>query len=369
MLTHIVERAATIRPGRMTTIAATLTLILSAGASSVPDPVTVTGPASPGRAPVPGPIAYGNDISWPQCPKGGGGYGLPGPMASASFAVLGLTDGGSFRANPCLADQVASVKVRHLWVSAYAIHTYPTPAELTRYGGAGTLAVQLGRVGAAQAAFNLTTLARVSLKSPMVWVDIEPRTPSPWSASTVNNNAVIDGVLARYKEAGIHAGLYSYDKAWKAITGGRVLKGVGTWVPVGHKGQSVAKATCALASYAGSKPWLTQWTDDVRDYNLTCPGVTGRAASGNVLTPFLNVLLASGSRGDAVAVLQRQLGAATADGVFGPTTRARVVAFQRTRQMKVDGIVGPAVWRALGAGTGTYSPALRGFMSDLFAPT
>ena len=366
---QIVERAAAVRPARLTTIAATLTLILSVGASSVTPPVSVARPASAPRAPIRGPIAYGNDISWPQCPKGGGGYGLPGPMASASFAVLGLTDGGSFRANPCLADQVASVKVRHLWVSAYAIHTYPTAAELTRYGGTGTLAVRLGRVSAAQAAFNLTTMARVGLRSPMVWVDIEPRTPSPWSASTANNNAVIDGVLARYRAAGMRAGIYSYDKAWKAITGGRNLRGVATWVPVGHKGQSAAKATCALASYAGSKPWLTQWTDDARDYNLTCPGVTGRVASGNLLRPYLNVRLASGSRGDAVAVLQRQLGAATADGAFGLTTRARVVAFQRARHLTADGIVGPAVWRALGAGTGTYSPAVRGFMTDLFTPT
>lgn len=369
MLTHVVERAPTLRPGRLTTIAATLTLILSAGASSVPAPVTVARPASAPRAPVPGPIAYGNDISWPQCSKDGGGYGLPGPMASASFAVLGLTDGGSFRANPCLADQVASVKARHLWVSAYAIHTYPTAAEMTRYGGAGTLAVRLGRVGAAQAGFNIKTMARVGLKSPMVWVDIEPRTPSPWSASTVNNNAVIDGVLARYRAAGIRAGIYSYDKAWKTITGARVLPGVGTWVPVGHSGQAVAKGTCDLASYAGSKPWLTQWTDDVRDYNLTCPGVTSRAASGNLLRPYLNVRLASGSRGEAVAVLQRHLGAASADGVFGPTTRARVVAFQRAGHMTVDGIVGRDVWRALGAGAGTYSPAVRGFMGALFAPT
>jgi hypothetical protein len=256
-----------------------------------------------------------------------------------------------------------------MWVSAYAISTYPTGAELARYGGTGTLAVRLGRVGAAQAGFNINTMARAGLRSPMVWVDVEPRTPSPWSVSTVNNNAVIDGVLARYKAAGMRAGIYSYDKAWKAITGGRVLTGVATWVPVGHEGQSVAKARCALASYAGSKPWLTQWTDDVRDYDLTCPGVTGRAARGNPLTPYLNVRLASGSRGDAVVVLQRHLGAATADGAFGPTTRARVVAFQRARHLTADGIVGPAVWRALGAGAGTYSPALRGFMSDLFEPT
>lgn len=367
----IVEFASNIRPGRLTTIAATLGLLFSSSASSVSSvtPSPVAAPVSARRAPTPGATAYGNDISWPQCPKGGGGYGLPGPMATASFAVLGLTDGGSFRANPCLASQVASVRTRHLWTSAYAISTYPTSAELTRYGGTGTLLVRLARVGAAQAGFNLTTMARVGLRSPMVWVDVEPRTRSPWSASAVNNNAFIDGVIGRYRAAGIRVGIYSYDQAWKAITGGRVLPGVHTWVPVGHKGRAVAAATCALASYAGSKPSLTQWTDDVRDYNLTCPGVTGWAARGNLMTPYMNVGLASGSRGEAVAVLQRRLGAPKADGTFGPTTRARVVAFQRARHLPANGIVGSAVWRALGAGTGTYTPPVRGIMGALFAST
>jgi peptidoglycan hydrolase-like protein with peptidoglycan-binding domain len=124
-----------------------------------------------------------------------------------------------------------------------------------------------------------------------------------------------------------------------------------------------------VASYAGSKPWLTQWTDGVRDYNLTCPGVTGRAERGNLLTPYLNVGLASGSRGAAVAVLQRRLGASNPDGVFGATTRARVVALQRARHLTANGIVGSSVWRALGAGTGTYTPPVRGFMGALFAST
>jgi hypothetical protein len=74
-----------------------------------------------------------------------------------------------------------------------------------------------------------------------------------------------------------------------------------------------------VASYAGSRPWLTQWTDDVRDYDLTCPEVTGRAARGNLLT--------------------------------------------------TDGIGGSAKWRALGAGTGTHTPPVRGFMGTLFAST
>jgi Putative peptidoglycan binding domain len=368
----LAEFASTNRPGRLSTIAATLGLILSALANSVSS-VSVAPPvkspviASP--APAPGATVYGNDISWPQCPKSGGGNGLPGPMTSASFAVLGLTDGGSFRVNRCLARQIASVKTRHLWAGAYAISTYPTNAELARYGGTGTMTERLGRVGAAQAGFNLATMARVGLQSPMVWVDVEPRTQSPWSASADNNNAVIDGVIARYEAAGIRAGIYSYNKAWKAITGARVLPGVPTWVPVGHTSPAEAAATCAAASYAGGKPWLTQWTDDVRDYDLTCPGVTGRAARGNLLTPYLNVSLASGSHGSAVVMLQRSLGAPAADGVFGPTTRASVIAFQRAHHLRANGIVGSAEWRALGAGTGTYTPPVRGFMGALFTST
>src|ERR1035438_5279300 len=102
------------------------------------------------------------------------------PGACSSFAVLGLTDGGSFRATPCLSRQVASVRFRHLWAGAYAISTYPTDVELARYGGTGTLTQRLRRVGTAQAAFNLGTMARVGLQSPMIWVDVEPSTRTPW---------------------------------------------------------------------------------------------------------------------------------------------------------------------------------------------
>jgi hypothetical protein len=356
------------RPDGLTTVVAALGLILYAAvALSSSAPVAPPVPLSP--VPTPGSTVYGNDISWPQCAKSEGGNGLPGPLDSSSFAVLGLTDGGSFRAGPCLSRQVASVKSRHLWAGAYAISTYPTDAELARYGGTGTLTQRLRRVGAAQARFNLDTMARVGLQSPMIWVDVEPSTRTPWSARADQNNAVIDGVIAAYKAAGLRAGLYSYDRAWKAITGARVLPGVPTWVPVGHASKAQAAARCAVASYAGSKPWLTQWTDDVYDYNLACPGVTGRAARGNLLTPYLNDRLADGSRGSAVVTLQRRLGASHPDGVFDVSTRARVISFQRAQHLPANGIVASAEWRALGAGTGTYIPPARGFMDTLFVST
>lgn len=346
------------------TIAVTLTALAMQATS-----LSVAAPASASRTPAPGATVYGNDISWPQCPSSQGGYDLPGPMARASFAILGLTDGGSFRANPCLGRQVRGVKARHLWASAYSITTYPTAAQLARYGGTGSLRVRLRRVGSAQAAFNLRTMANVGLKTPMVWVDIEPNGRTPWSASPARNNAVVDGVIARYRAAGLRVGIYSYARGWHQITGGRVLPSMPTWVPVGSKGRAVAAARCNVRSFAGSRPWLTQWTDGIRDYNLTCPGVTGRAARGNLLRPHVNVRLAIGSHGTSVAVLQRRLGGLKADGRFGPQTRARVVAFQRARYLKANGTVGNAVWRALGAGTGTYTPGARGVTHRLFAST
>jgi peptidoglycan hydrolase-like protein with peptidoglycan-binding domain len=63
--------------------------------------------------------------------------------------------------------------------------------------------------------------------------------------------------------------------------------------------------------------------------------------------------LRQGSRGSAVADLQRRLAAAgfspgVADGIFGSLTDAAVRSFQRSRGITVDGIVGSQTWSKLG---------------------
>ena len=60
-------------------------------------------------------IVEGGDLSWPQCPKGMGikerrTLGLPKPLDSAEYVVIGLTNGPAFTPNPCLADQVEWAK-------------------------------------------------------------------------------------------------------------------------------------------------------------------------------------------------------------------------------------------------------------------
>jgi len=66
-------------------------------------------------------------------------------------------------------------------------------------------------------------------------------------------------------------------------------------------------------------------------------------------------MLAAGSSGPAVVRLQQALAAAgfsvSTDGVFGPRTRAAVIAFQASRGLAADGIVGPKTWSALRGST------------------
>jgi peptidoglycan hydrolase-like protein with peptidoglycan-binding domain len=65
-------------------------------------------------------------------------------------------------------------------------------------------------------------------------------------------------------------------------------------------------------------------------------------------------MVKQGSQGHPVPTLQYLLGAhgrrVTADGIFGPMTKAAVRSFQHAIGIAVDGIVGPLTWRALISG-------------------
>jgi len=85
-----------------------------------------------------------------------------------------------------------------------------------------------------------------------------------------------------------------------------------------------------------------------------------------------DAMLATGSSGPAVSRLQELLATAgfavSADGIFGPRTRAAVIAFQAGRGLTADGIVGPRTWGALrvsapaSAGSGPAGLAATGEM-------
>jgi cell wall-associated NlpC family hydrolase len=88
---------------------------------------------------------------------------------------------------------------------------------------------------------------------------------------------------------------------------------------------------------------------------LVAPVTQVSQAQATTATAVGTGLLKKGSRGPAVAAVQRALGI-TADGVFGPQTKAAVLAYQQAHGLEVDGIVGPQTLGALGtSGTSTLS--------------
>lgn len=58
------------------------------------------------------------------------------------------------------------------------------------------------------------------------------------------------------------------------------------------------------------------------------------------------MILKNGSRGSQVAELQRLLKLKD-DGIFGNDTEKAVISFQKSKGLKVDGIVGPKTWSTL----------------------
>lgn len=224
----------------------------------------------------------GADVSWPNCPVGSGiperrTLGLPRPRPDAEFVVVGLTNGPAFTPNPCLRAQVARFEAEGRRLGAYAVTTFPTRPELARYGGAGSRLQRLQRVGRAQAEYDVERLREAGLRPGLLWVDVEPSAGRPWSADPAENLAVVGGVLAGVREAGLAVGLYTYAGGWQEITGGQALPDLPAWVPAGTRGRAEALRRCRRPSPAAGPVWLVQWTDGERDVNATCPGLREQA--------------------------------------------------------------------------------------------
>ena len=238
-------------------------------------------PAVPARD---GSPVLGGDVSWPQCPPGLGipqrrTLGLPMPLPSAEYVVVGLTNGPGFYPNPCLADQVAWVRERGLLISAYAVLSYPDRAALERFGddgpfdGANPLGA-LRNIGYQQALYNIRSMRSAGLETPFVWLDVEPVALFEWSADPVANAAVVEGSRRGYEDAGYRVGVYSTPYLWDQIVGDLAL-GVPEWRAAGESGREEALSRCGPEwSIQGGEPVMGQWLEDDRDFNLTCPGVS-----------------------------------------------------------------------------------------------
>jgi len=341
--------------------------VLAVLATAVPATLLATGPASGAAAPVPGVRLTGGDISWPNCPKGLGipsrrSPGNPMPLTSASFVVIGLTNGPGWAPNPCLADHVDWAKARGVWTTAYSMTTFPTAAQRAEHGGFGpwaatARAARLRNAGYQQALFNVASMEQVGLDVPLVWVDVEPYPTHPWSRDVLANREVVRGVVRGYEDHGYRVGFYSYDGGWRAVVGAWRKPGHPTWVPVGPvaAGLRVASARCSRASFSGGPVVLAQWVQDSRDRDVTCERLTGRVPVTHPLSALLGTSFGPGDAGPSVTTLQRGMNMAPqyVTGRFDARTRRVLLAFQGIRAFPMTGVATDLELLALGAGTVT----------------
>ncbi|GAB7006209.1 hypothetical protein JCM18899A_36820 [Nocardioides sp. AN3] len=224
----------------------------------------------------------GADASWPQCPKGMGipqkrSEGAPMPLPSARFVVLGLTNGPGFHANPCLADQVAWASSRHLMTGAYSVVSRAERGQVAELGDQGPFdpSDRLGRlanVGYQQALFNVRTMQAAGLQTPAVWLDVEPVSGFDWPSDTVANAAVVRGAAKAYADEGLTVGVYSTGALWQRVVG-ELRLGLPEWRAAGQTSRAEALRRCGPERmFQGGTAVLTQWVQDGRDRDVTCPG-------------------------------------------------------------------------------------------------
>lgn len=269
---------------------------------TTPEPTTSPARPTPSATPTRNPLAekveglapvdeqvVGADISWPQCPPGLGipqkrSSGQPMPYDTSRFVVIGLTNGPGLYPNPCLADQVAYVRERGLMAAAYSVVSYPEPADLATDGVDGpydgsTAAGALANSGYAQARFNLRSMRAAGLRTPIIWIDVEPVPDFAWSADVEANAAVVSGMARGYTDAGFAIGVYSTPYLWQEVVGDLAL-GVPEWRAAGQTSIDEALSRCGADwGIQGGTAALAQWVQDSRDLNVTCPGTALDLAS------------------------------------------------------------------------------------------
>ena len=218
-------------------------------------------------------VAGGYDVSWPQC-----GGQLP---SNPTFAVVGVTDGLPYSANPCLAAEyswgLSAGRAPDLYMnladpgkrSVHWNHGGPKPCS-----GASNDAGCAYDYGWQAAAAAWSVAAGDSPAASRWWVDVE--TANTWTRNTAVNAADIQGVVDSLARLGARAtGAYSTGYQWGQITGGATLAAASAGTPAdwlaGASSSSQATSWCTgQPGFSGGRISVVQYPAGSFDGDVTC---------------------------------------------------------------------------------------------------
>ena len=119
------------------------------------------------------------------------------------------------------------------------------------------------------------------LRTPAVWIDVEPVPDFEWSSDLAANAAVVEGTARGYRDAGLRTGYYSVKSLWKRVVGNYRVNAP-EWRAAGQTSLDTALDRCGGSwSFGGGHGVLAQWVEEGRDRNVTAPVMADASASGS----------------------------------------------------------------------------------------
>jgi hypothetical protein len=204
----------------------------------------------------------GVDVSWPNCSA---------TIPSASFGIVGVTNGTGYSTNPCLVQESShfsnlSLYVNTGWYNKSSFINSSSP-KVCAAGNSNCLAYNYG-YNSGIYAFN--TAANVGVHSLTWWLDVE--TTNTWNRDVIQNQNSLQGEYDALIASGVTTvGVYSTSAQWKTITGNWQNSwpswGATTWT-------TAAQATtyCTGHQFTGGPSYLMQYKPkkSTLDQNVAC---------------------------------------------------------------------------------------------------
>ena len=138
-------------------------------------------------------------------------------------------------------------------------------------------------------------MKRAGLRSPVVWLDVEPVPDYDWPRDLAANAAVVRGCRARLHRRRLPHRRLLHPGALAARRR-RPAPGLPEWRAAGQTSRAEALRRCGPdRMFQGGDGVIGQWVEAGRDQNVTCPGTSARAAT--LVPPVLRFGVARHTQG------------------------------------------------------------------------